>query len=156
MLRAIGYKARPLPGVPFDAVRHVIPHVLGRVTDGDGVVQPREYVVGWIKRGPTGVIGTNKSDAAETVVGLLEDLGAPPVPLEPVTSMWNRLGLRPTSYEDWARIDAAESALGESYGRARTKIESWEDLLEIARTVRQSRRSGGPVPTPVDESVQNL
>jgi ferredoxin--NADP+ reductase len=113
-------------------------------------------VAGWIKRGPTGVIGTNKSDAAETVVGLLEDLAAPPVPLEPVTSMWHRLGLRPTSYEDWARIDAAESALGESYGRARTKIESWADLLEIARTVRQSRRLEGPVSNPVDESVQNL
>ena len=143
VLRAIGYKARPLPGVPFDEGRHVIPHVLGRVTDGAGVVQPREYVVGWIKRGPTGVIGTNKSDAAETVAGLLADLAAPPVPLEPVAALWRRLGLRPTSYEDWARIDAAESALGESYGRARTKIESWSDLLEIARAGRRRDRCGG-------------
>jgi ferredoxin--NADP+ reductase len=156
VLRAIGYRARALAGVPFDPARHVIPHVLGRVTDGHGIVQPREYVVGWIKRGPTGVIGTNKSDAAETVAGLLEDLAAPPVPLEPVSALWLRLGLRPTSYEDWARIDAAESALGESYGRARTKIESWSDLLEIARSARRTRRSPEGGSSPVDGAVQNL
>lgn len=139
VLRAIGYRARPLPDVPFDEARHVIPHVRGRVTDVSGEVRPREYVVGWIKRGPTGVIGTNKHDAAETVEAVLEDFSHEPVPLEPVAALWHRLGMRPTSYEDWERIDAAESALGESYGRPRTKIEAWADLLEIARARRDHR-----------------
>ena len=135
VLRAIGYRGRALAGVPFDEVRGVIPHRLGRVMDARGRVQRREYVVGWIKRGPTGVIGTNKSDAAETVAALIEDLAVEPqVMLEPAEHMWRRKGLRPTTYDDWMRIDAAESALGGRYGRRRTKIATWPDLLGIART----------------------
>ncbi len=139
VLRAIGYRAMPLPGVSFDEARGVIPNLSGRVLDGRGQVLPREYAVGWIKRGPTGVIGTNKSDAAETVAALVADLtegsSSPtsPVPLQAVDTLLRRKGLRPTSYADWMRIDAAEMALGGRYGRLRTKIATWTELLDIAR-----------------------
>jgi len=78
VLRSVGYQSVPLPGVPFDERASVVPNALGRVLDADGAPLPGEYVAGWLKRGPTGVIGTNKSDAAETVRGLLEDLAGGP------------------------------------------------------------------------------
>jgi ferredoxin/flavodoxin---NADP+ reductase len=85
VLRSVGYQSVPLPGVPFDERASVVPNALGRVLGADGSPLPGEYVAGWLKRGPTGVIGTNKSDAAETVRCLLEDLaggpGAGDVPL---------------------------------------------------------------------------
>ena len=134
VMRAIGYRGRALDGVPFDADRGIIPNQAGRVTDARGRVLRREYAVGWIKRGPTGVIGTNKRDAVETVAAVLADLPeTEPVVLEPVDSLLRRTGIRPTSYEDWMRIDAAESELGGRFGRARTKIASWSELLDIAR-----------------------
>ncbi len=134
VLRAIGYRGRALAEVPFDEARGVIPNSAGRVTDARGRVHRREYAVGWIKRGPTGVIGTNKSDAAETVAALMADLPEmPPVVLEPVEKLLHRKGLRPTTYQDWMRIDAAESELGSRFGRRRTKIASWPELLDIAR-----------------------
>src|SRR5271166_5625367 len=85
VLRSVGYQSLPLPGVPFDEHSHIVPNAEGRVLGPDGQPLPGEYVAGWLKRGPTGVIGTNKSDAAETVRCLLEDLaggpGAGEVPL---------------------------------------------------------------------------
>ena len=74
VLRSVGYQSVPLPGVPFDPRASVVPNAQGRVLGEDGAPLPGEYVAGWLKRGPTGVIGTNKSDAAETVRCLLEDL----------------------------------------------------------------------------------
>src|ERR1700678_1618782 len=78
VLRSVGYQSVPLPGVPFDERASVVPNALGRVLGADGSPLPGEYVAGWLKRGPTGVIGTNKSDAAETVRWLLEDLAGGP------------------------------------------------------------------------------
>jgi len=78
VLRSVGYQSVPLPGVPFDPRAWVVPNALGRVLGEDGAPLPGEYVAGWLKRGPTGVIGTNKSDAAETVRCLLEDLAGGP------------------------------------------------------------------------------
>jgi ferredoxin/flavodoxin---NADP+ reductase len=78
VLRSVGYQSVPLPGVPFDSRASVVPNELGRVLGPDGSPLPGEYVAGWLKRGPTGVIGTNKSDAAETVRSLLEDLAGGP------------------------------------------------------------------------------
>ncbi len=78
VLRSVGYLSVPLPGVPFDERASVVPNALGRVLGADGSPLPGEYVAGWLKRGPTGVIGTNKSDAAETVRCLLEDLAGGP------------------------------------------------------------------------------
>jgi ferredoxin--NADP+ reductase len=78
VLRSVGYQSVPLPGVPFDSRVSVVPNAQGRVLGEDGAPLPGEYVAGWLKRGPTGVIGTNKSDAAETVRCLLEDLAGGP------------------------------------------------------------------------------
>ncbi len=146
VLRAIGYRGKPLPDVPFDPARGVVPNEGGRVIESDGSVRPEEYVVGWIKRGPIGVIGTNKSDAVQTVEALLADLAtAVPRPLVAAEDLWQSKGMRPTSFADWRRIDAAESALGAEDGRAREKIAAWTELIEIAHT----GRPGGP-PTPSD------
>ncbi len=132
VLRSIGYRGIALPGVPFDTRRSVIANEEGRVTDTAGVVQPREYVVGWIKRGPVGVIGTNKSCAAQTVRHLLADLSADADAPEPTSDALSTLaarGVRATSLADWRAIDAAELALGAGRGRERTKIETWDGLL---------------------------
>jgi ferredoxin--NADP+ reductase len=81
VLASVGYRGLPLPGLPFDSERGVVPNIDGRVLR-DGQVVPGEYVAGWIKRGPTGIIGTNKRDARETVQALLSD--APTLPRAPV------------------------------------------------------------------------
>ncbi len=134
VLRSVGYRGSALPGVPFDQARGVIPNDEGRVLEAaGGAVCPREYVAGWIKRGPTGVIGTNKSDAAQTVAHLVADLAAAP-PHEPsvdVLSLLVARGVRPTTFADWQAIDAAELALGASRGRLRTKLATWEELARV-------------------------
>ena len=78
VLRSVGYQSVPLPGVPFDTRTHTVPNANGRVLSESGEPLPGEYVAGWLKRGPTGVIGTNKADAAETVQALLADLAGGP------------------------------------------------------------------------------
>jgi ferredoxin--NADP+ reductase len=82
VLRSVGYQSVPLPGVPFDGRACTVPNAGGRVLSEAGAPLPGEYVAGWLKRGPTGVIGTNKADAAETVQALLADLAGGPVPGE--------------------------------------------------------------------------
>ena len=136
VLRAIGYRGLALPDVPFDADRGVIPNRAGRVLGPDGTPLPGEYVTGWIKRGPIGVIGTNKSDAAETVAHLLSDLpGLPRHDTDPLDRL--RLeGVRPTSFEDWLAIDRAELALGSATGRPRVKIEAWSALMRLCAAER--------------------
>lgn len=144
VLRAIGYRSVPLPGVPFDPAHGTIPSATGRVLDGETVC-PREYVVGWIKRGPIGVIGTNKSDARETVDALMADLemlGPTPDRVDPLDLMAAR-GLVPSTFSDWQRIDAAEKNRGAPYGRQRMKLEAWQELLDLVRR----ERPGGPIPT---------
>lgn len=132
-LRAIGYRALPLPGVPFDEARGVIANVEGRVVDEEGTIQPREYVVGWIKRGPTGVIGTNKSDAAESVRHLVADLedAEPQRTHSGIRALLAARGHTASTFADWQRIDAEEMALGAARGRARTKVETWERLTGL-------------------------
>jgi ferredoxin--NADP+ reductase len=138
VLRSVGYQSVPLPGVPFDERAAIVPNDSGRVLGPDGAPLPGEYVAGWLKRGPTGVIGTNKSDAAQTVRALLEDLAGGPGPGEgalpragllrypepgsggagsPLAAVLASRGVRPVTYRDWLRIEAAEGALGESLGR---------------------------------------
>lgn len=133
-LRAIGYRGVPLAGVPFDPVRHVIPNAEGRVIGPDGVAAPQEYAAGWIKRGPVGVIGTNKSDAVQTVGHLVADLAArPPVFAPGDAHAWlSAKGVRASTFADWLRIDAAEESLGASRGRDRTKVATWDSLTSIA------------------------
>jgi ferredoxin/flavodoxin---NADP+ reductase len=139
LLRSVGYRGLPLPGVPFDEQSGVIPHVAGRV-QRNGSAATGEYVVGWIKRGPTGVIGTNKGDAKETVEQLLQDLGtlprAPHREPDAITTKLAQLGVGVVTWAGWEAIDAAEQALGVAAGRTRIKIADREALLHAAATSR--------------------
>jgi len=136
VLRAVGYRGVPLPGVPFDARAGVIPNRVGRVEGGD-----REYVAGWIKRGPNGIIGTNKRCAADTVRTIVADLTQHP---------WPPRGVDPDAVEAWLRqrqpelvdldgwsvIDAVERSAGDQLGRPRVKLGTWQELLATAHGVR--------------------
>jgi ferredoxin/flavodoxin---NADP+ reductase len=137
VMRAIGYRGIALPGVPFDEPSATIPNKGGRVSGPSGPLSG-EYVVGWIKRGPSGVIGTNKKDAQETVDALLEDLasGRHLRPSDPAPQAIERLlrGRVPAlvTYEGWSEIDRHEQRLGEPHGRPRVKLTRIEELLRVA------------------------
>jgi len=138
VMRAIGYRGVPLPEVPFDEHRCVIPNERGRVIGQDGSHRPGEYVVGWIKRGPTGIIGTNKKDAQETVDAILEDLAAdrlaePSMPdPEDLERMLRERKPNLVTYAGWSQIDRHERTLGEPHGRPRVKLANIEEMLVIA------------------------
>jgi NADPH-dependent glutamate synthase beta subunit-like oxidoreductase len=159
VLRSVGYQSVPLPGVPFDPRASVVPNALGRVLGDDGLPLPGEYVAGWLKRGPTGVIGTNKSDAAETIRCLLEDLAglrvgtgegdvqlpragllrypdrtAPAVAEWPLAGVLAGRGIKPVSYDEWLRIETAEADLAHALGRGeRVKLHSAEAIWSACR-----------------------
>jgi ferredoxin--NADP+ reductase len=131
VLRSVGYRGVPLEGLPFDAASGTVPQAGGRVLR-DGRVSPGEYVAGWIKRGPTGVIGTNRPCAKETVASLLAD--APQgtrSALDPLAGLI-AAGMRPVEWDGWRAIERAEAALGHSLGRGSVKIPDWEGLLSAA------------------------
>ncbi len=138
VFRSIGYRGVPLEGVPFDEQRAVIPNDAGRVSDTHGGTGG-EYVVGWIKRGPSGIIGTNKRDAQETVDALLEDVAAGRLlqPSDPDPDSLEQLlsERKPdhVTYAGWEAIDRAEREAGEAEGRPRVKLTRTEELLEAAR-----------------------
>ncbi len=137
VFRSIGYKGVSLPGVPFNEKAGVIPNRQGRVIDPktDAVV-PGDYVVGWIKRGPSGIIGTNKPDSVETVERLLEDVAAHnlPQPAKPsrasMESLLNTRGIHFVTYQDWQTLDSLEQKNGQAQGRPRIKFSRVEDMLE--------------------------
>lgn len=137
VVRAVGYRGAPLPGLPFDDVSGVVPNEAGRVLR-DGVASPGEYVAGWAKRGPTGVIGTNKHDARETVRSLLADADAEPrSPLpardpDEIPGLLAARGCRVTDWAGWLAIDNAEVALGRAQHRDRAKITDLATLLGLA------------------------
>ena len=133
VLRSVGYQSVPLPGVPFDERSATVPNAEGRVLGADEKPRPGEYVAGWLKRGPTGVIGTNKSDAAQTVRSLLADVEAGSRPAGSATArlldVLAARGIRPVSYTDWLGIDQRELELGAELGRGeRVKLCGWEAL----------------------------
>lgn len=133
VVRSVGYRGVGLPGVPFDSARNVIPNVDGRVVDEEGAPVPGLYVAGWIKRGPTGIIGTNKKDAAATVASLLADLeGVDPCAGDGCADLLRERGRAAVDRTGWAAIDAAERALGASRGRDRTTIHERDGLLGAA------------------------
>ena len=137
--RTIGYRSSPVPGVPFDEARGTIPEAAGRVRGDDGSPIPGLYTTGWVRRGPVGLIGSTKSDAAETITSLLEDLAAAPAkPREAADAIVERLG-HAVDWSGWLRIDAAERGLGAERGRERTKIVEREDLLGHAREMEHTR-----------------
>ncbi|MBC9729725.1 FAD-dependent oxidoreductase [Streptomyces sp. TRM68367] len=117
VLRSVGYRGVPLEGLPFDAATGTVPHLAGRVLD-EGAVVPGAYVAGWIKRGPTGVIGTNRPDAKETVTSLLEDaplLEHRQVPTDPLAAM-RADGINPVEWTGWQAIERAEADLVDCRG----------------------------------------
>ncbi|MGH3244407.1 MAG: FAD-dependent oxidoreductase [Spirillospora sp.] len=134
VLRSVGYQSVPLDGVPFDERTSTVPNDGGRIIGEDGGPVSREYVAGWIKRGPTGVVGTNKSDAAETVRNLLEDVlengSAPRTPPKlTIEELLESRGLRVVTYDDWLNLDAAEIALARALDRGeRVKLARWEAM----------------------------
>ncbi|WP_337002353.1 MULTISPECIES: FAD-dependent oxidoreductase [unclassified Microbacterium] len=137
--RAVGYRSTAVPGVPFDAERGVVPHVEGRVVDADGTPIPRLYATGWIKRGPVGLIGSTKSDAAQTVAHLVEDLAAVESAVrddDPIAHLADAVDL-----DGWLRIDAAERDAGTARGRERTKIVERAEMLAHA-TKEQMMEAG--------------
>jgi ferredoxin--NADP+ reductase len=138
VFRSIGYHGIPLPGVPFDAGSGTIPNDAGRILDGDGAPLPGAYVAGWIKRGPTGVIGTNKKDATETVARLLADdeagrLRRVGAGAEAIVELLEQRGAEPVVYAGWEAIDALERSRGEPLGRPRVKLCRWDELLAATR-----------------------
>ena len=106
VLRSVGYRAVPLPDVPFDERHFVLPNERGRVLTRDGEPLPGVYAVGWIKRGPTGILGTNKRDAEETVSCLVEDLGRGALPQPPAPVSSRSTGCLPSASRTWSRSRA--------------------------------------------------
>ena len=137
VLRSIGYKGIPIEGIPFDERRGVIPNEGGRVLEQRSHM-PGQYAVGWIKRGPTGVIGTNKKDAQETVDRLFEDLEAGRVPDPPrpePSAIEELLGERRpdhVTYKGWEAIDRTEVERGKPQGRPRVKFCQIDEMVEVA------------------------
>jgi ferredoxin--NADP+ reductase len=137
VFRSVGYKGVAVPGVPFDERAGVIPNLEGRVlaAPGGSAVVAGTYVAGWIKRGPSGVIGTNKPDAVESADRLLADhaAGALPTPRAGRAGMDALLaarGVRVVSFADWQRLDALEVANGQRAGRPRLKFTRIDEMLE--------------------------
>ena len=139
VFRSVGYRGVALPGVPFDEDTGTVPNDRGRVAPG-------VYVAGWIKRGPSGVIGTNKKDASETAELLLEDLGDAPRKgrsAAEVEAVLLDRGVQLVVYEGWTSIDELERATGEPLGRPRVKLCTWDELLDAAKNVAAAVDSEG-------------
>lgn len=136
--RAVGYRSTALPGLPFDDHAAVIPNDGGRVLDLDGNPIDGTYVTGWVKRGPVGLIGHTKSDAAETIGHLLADAaaaGPTAVLREPadVDAYFAERQVDVATFERWERLDRHEIALGEAEGRERVKVADRAAMLQAGR-----------------------
>jgi len=140
-LRSIGYRGVPIPGLPFDESTGTVPHVRGRVTDAAGQPVTGVYVTGWIKRGPQGVIGTNRSCAQETVSELLADFDEGKLRRDvegrdTLRLLMDQRGASPVDWSGWRAIDAAERERGSTAARPRSKFVTVEEMLS---TVQHSR-----------------
>ncbi|ROS41032.1 ferredoxin--NADP+ reductase [Amycolatopsis thermoflava] len=135
--RAVGYLSSELPEIPFDHDSGTVPNEGGRVLDIDGDQVPGVYVTGWIKRGPVGLIGHTKGDAAETIRNLLADADqlTAPKQAEPdaITSFLADRGVPFTTWEGWGKLDAHERALGEPQGRERVKVVERDEMIRVSR-----------------------
>ena len=137
IFRSVGYHGIPLQGVPFDRVAGVIPNERGRVVNPDsGKVVRGQYVVGWIKRGPTGLLGTNKGDSGETVDAMLEDIQGQTAPMhdkqEPdaIESFLRSKEASYLTFPDWKELDLLEIEKGAALGKIRQKFVHLSDMLE--------------------------
>lgn len=137
VLRAVGYRGAPVGGYPFDDRSGRIPNADGRIVGDDGTPLVGRYVAGWIKRGPQGVIGTNKADAGDTVESLIDDLANgrllnPAHPRrEDTAALVAVRAPDAVSWADWQEIDRRERDRGESAGRPRRKFPSLEEMLSV-------------------------
>jgi ferredoxin--NADP+ reductase len=134
VIRSVGYRGAAIEGLPFDIKRNVIPSSAGRVTNAHGEPQPGLYTSGWIKRGPSGLIGTNKADSKETVDLLLRDTDAlrSRTPTLDVAALLAARGVKIVTFADYLKIDAAEKALGAERGKVRHKLERIAEMLAAA------------------------
>jgi ferredoxin--NADP+ reductase len=143
VFRSVGYHGVPLPELPFEERRGTIRNEGGRVVTDEGTPVSRVYCAGWIKRGPTGIIGTNKKDATETVSLLLEDIREgrlvhkAEATADAVDAFLVERGVRAVFYHGWTGIDELERAAGEKLGRPRVKLRTWDDLLAAAERVAE-------------------
>ncbi|MBI3303985.1 MAG: FAD-dependent oxidoreductase [Deltaproteobacteria bacterium] len=142
VFRSIGYKGHRLPGVPFDERNGIVPNRDGRVIDpATNASVPRVYVAGWIKRGPSGVIGANKPDAAATVQAMLEDAAHDQVPdglqldLTAIPALLAHKQVRAVTFADWKRIDQIEIEAGKKRGKPREKLTTIAELLAAVDNV---------------------
>lgn len=142
VVRAVGYTGAPIPGLAFDSVRGVMPNVDGRLQDEAGHVIAHHYVTGWVKRGPSGVIGTNKPDAHETVDALVADLAHSSTRVAPrrIEALLAGAGADWVGIDGWRAIEAAEAERGVAQGRARAKIADWATLRAVASAATNRQR----------------
>ncbi|MFF4598174.1 FAD-dependent oxidoreductase [Amycolatopsis sp. NPDC001319] len=135
--RAVGYLSSHLPEIPFDHTAGVVPNQAGRVLDLDENQLPGVYVTGWIKRGPIGLIGHTKGDAAETVASLLTDADTLASPKhdspDAILDFLTGRGIPFTTWEGWGKLDAHEKSLGEPHGRERIKVVEREEMIRVSR-----------------------
>lgn len=134
VVRAVGYRSLPLPSLPFDEKRGIVPNAAGRVVDpGSGSRVPALYVAGWVKRGPTGLIGSNKPDGAETAAAMIADLAETTPAPEPEAAAVDRLLaarlIRRVDFADWLCLDRMEIARGAACGRPRVKFGPVAEML---------------------------
>ncbi len=136
LFRSIGYKGVAMPGVPFDEKNGVIPNLAGRVTDTQGTPVPGLYCAGWIKRGPTGIIGTNRADSVATVESLLADLPRLDRPdrhgAATILPLLAGRGVQVVDFTGWLKIDAAEVDRGKPKGKPREKFTRVAEMLALA------------------------
>jgi ferredoxin--NADP+ reductase len=140
VFRSIGYMGEAIPGLPFDDRRGTLPNDQGQLLDGvDGKLLNQEYTAGWIKRGPSGVIGTNKQDATETVSRLKKNWLTSPTP-QPKLVQHDLLNLliekqiQFVSFEDWKKLDKFEIEQGQQNGKSRHKICEVQEMLDLIRS----------------------
>lgn len=135
VLRSVGYKGMPLADVPYNDRSGTIPNSDGRIVGAEGSVIPGLYVVGWAKRGPTGVIGTNKPDSVETVNAMLQDVPTLPGAQDPnpdaIVELLQSRGVRYVTAEEWDRISQTEIARGAAQNRPRVKLIEKHDMLKM-------------------------
>ncbi|MFI9449241.1 FAD-dependent oxidoreductase [Amycolatopsis sp. NPDC052450] len=135
--RAVGYLSSHLPEIPFDHTTGTVPNQAGRVLDIDEDQVPGVYVTGWIKRGPVGLIGHTKGDAAETIASLLADADALAAPAvddpDAILGFLTERGVPFTTWEGWGKLDAHEKALGVPHGRERVKVVERDEMTRISR-----------------------
>ncbi len=139
VFRSIGYKGVPIDGVPFDDKKGIIPNSDGRVTDLNGTIEPGLYTAGWIKRGPSGIIGTNRADSVATVKALTDDIESDAMaPVEKpgddaVIQLLEGKDIQYVSFTDWKKIDANEIARGDPKGKPREKYTYVQEMLDVIK-----------------------